>query len=160
MLEYFPVAETDDYIEGEASGLTPPVKDTILQTGQTIYYIKKPAEKPSWYAIRATQKRAQKVYNSLAALKDDSLDLYLPLLKQVVYSNEDFDNPTKRWNYHAHPLGRWRLARRCVASESSGTLQLFPCDGQDARRPSGITPTGKMPVAPVDSLAILINPAH
>lgn len=85
----------DNHILSENGNLTPPVKETLLHGRQTFFYIKKPADIPHWYAIRATQKRAQKVYDKLMALNDDSLNLYLPMLKQVVYSNEDFDNPTK-----------------------------------------------------------------
>ena len=48
-----------------------------------------------WFPIRATHHRAQKVYDKLVSLNDDSIEPYLPLLRHIEYSNEDFKNPSK-----------------------------------------------------------------
>lgn len=90
------IGEANSQILSEPAILTPPKQDSIIHNGQTISYIPpRTALLPKWYAIRATQKRAQKVYDRLKSLNDSRLDLYLPLVKQVQYSNDDFDNPTK-----------------------------------------------------------------
>lgn len=79
-------------ISEEDEILTPP--GDILVDGQTISFCNNPTA-GRWFAIRATQHRAQKVYDSLKSLNDNSLELYLPLLKRIEYSNDDFDNPTQ-----------------------------------------------------------------
>lgn len=90
------IGEANSQISSGNSILTPPKKDIIIRNGQTICYTQPKTELlPRWFAIRATQKRAQKVYESLKSLDDNRMDLYLPLVKQVRYSNDDFDNPTK-----------------------------------------------------------------
>ncbi len=95
MFDPVPNVQADCHTLSESNVLTPPVKEALLRNGQTIFYVKKSTDNPKWFAIRATQKRGQKVADSLQALQDDSLDIYFPMLKHVVYSNEDFDNPTK-----------------------------------------------------------------
>lgn len=66
----------------------------IFSDGQTISYIQNPTDQ-NWYAIRATQKRAKSVYDSLMSLSDSSIEPYFPTYKKVIYSNDDFDNPTQ-----------------------------------------------------------------
>ena len=48
-----------------------------------------------WFPIRATHQRAQKVYDALVSFNDDNLEPYLPLLRHIEYTNEDFKNPTQ-----------------------------------------------------------------
>ena len=48
-----------------------------------------------WFPIRATHNRAQKLYNQLVAINNANLELYLPILRHIEYSNEDFKNPTQ-----------------------------------------------------------------
>ncbi len=86
---------TDSRMVSEVSNLTPPVKDILLRNGQTVDNAQTSAEGPKWFAVRTTHRRARKVYDSLLSLKDDSIELYLPILKRVVYSNADFGHPSK-----------------------------------------------------------------
>ncbi len=90
-----PNEQADVRIMSGCSNLTPPVKDVLLQGGQTVFSAQMSEEASKWFAVRATQGRARKVYDSLLSLNDDSVELYLPVLKRIVYSNADFDHPSK-----------------------------------------------------------------
>ncbi len=48
-----------------------------------------------WFPIRATHRRAQKIYDKLVSINDGSFEPYLPLIRHIEYSNEDFKNPTQ-----------------------------------------------------------------
>ena len=48
-----------------------------------------------WFPIRATHSRAQKIYDKLVSVNDGSFEPYLPLVRHIEYSNEDFKNPTQ-----------------------------------------------------------------
>ena len=65
-----------------------------IQIGKSVFYTLLPNVR-YWFPIRATHQRAQKVYDQLVALNDDSIEPYLPLLRHIEYSNEDFKNPTQ-----------------------------------------------------------------
>lgn len=50
-----------------------------------------------WFPIRATYHRAAKIFNTISSLDFGGrvFEPYLPLLRKVEYSNEDFNNPTE-----------------------------------------------------------------
>jgi len=52
--------------------------------GKSVEYALQPGVR-YWFPIRATYHRAQKVYDTLVALKDDRLEPYLPTLRRVEY---------------------------------------------------------------------------
>lgn len=69
--------------------------------------------KKYWFPIRATYHRAQKIYNLLVALGDDSIEPYLPMLRHIEYSsNSDFNNPT--CSLIDKPLDKGLLFLRCT----------------------------------------------
>jgi len=65
-----------------------------IQNGKSVEYVLKLREK-YWFPIRATHRRAQLVYNKLVDLHDDKFEPYLPFVKRIEYSNDDFNNPTQ-----------------------------------------------------------------
>ncbi len=65
-----------------------------IQNGKSVEYILNPNIR-YWFPIRATHNRSLQVYEKLVALNDDSIEPYLPLLRHIEYSNEDFKNPTQ-----------------------------------------------------------------
>lgn len=48
-----------------------------------------------WFPIRATHRRAQSVYEKIVSINDGTFEPYLPLLRRIEYTNDDFDNPTQ-----------------------------------------------------------------
>ena len=74
-----------------------------------------------WFPIRATHHRAQQIYDKLVSLKDDNLEPYLPLLRHIEYTNEDFNNPTQ---YIADkPLDTGLLFLRSTLNDFRALLQ-------------------------------------
>lgn len=79
----------------ESNVQTSPGKRAALE-GKSVEYI--PTTKhPHWFPIRATHHRAQQIFNTIRKLDFDGriYEPYLPLLRKIVYSNEDFQNPTQ-----------------------------------------------------------------
>ena len=80
-----------------------------------------------WFPIRATHHRAQQIYDKLVSLNDDSLEPYLPLIRHIEYTNEDFNNPTQ---YIADkPLDTGLLFLRSTVNDFRALLQydsMFP----------------------------------
>ena len=72
---------------------TPPGERNALE-GKSVKYILKP-NTPYWFPIRATYHRAKQIYDSIRTLDfgQSIFHPYLPLLRKVVYSNDDFKNP-------------------------------------------------------------------
>ena len=62
--------------------------------GKSVEYALHPDVK-YWFPIRATHNRAQKIYDKIVALRNDCLEPYLPILRHIEYTNEDFNNPTQ-----------------------------------------------------------------
>ena len=48
-----------------------------------------------WFPIRATHHRAKKVYDKLVAINNKNIEPYLPIVRHIEYTNEDFNNPTQ-----------------------------------------------------------------
>jgi len=89
------ICDTDVFSCGQAPASNPQ-EESILD-GQSVRYVRKPQlNSPLWYPIRATYCRAQQIYDSISAMDfgDRVFEPYLPLLRKVVYSNDDFKNPT------------------------------------------------------------------
>ena len=80
-----------------------------------------------WFPIRATHSRAQKIYDKLVSLNDDSIEPYLPLLRHIEYSNEDFNNPTQY--IKDKPLDKSLLFLRSTLNDFRAMLKyqaIFP----------------------------------
>ena len=80
-----------------------------------------------WFPIRATHHRAQKLYNTLVAINNKNLELYLPIIRHIEYTNEDFNNPTQ---YIADkPLDSSLLFMRSTLNDFRSLLEyksIFP----------------------------------
>ena len=80
-----------------------------------------------WFPIRATHHRAQKIYDKIVSLRNDCLEPYLPIIRHIEYSNEDFNNPTQ---YIADkPLDTGLLFLRSTVNDFKTLLQydsMFP----------------------------------
>ena len=91
-----------------------------IQVGKSVGYNLLPNMK-YWFPIRATHHRAQKVYEKLLALNNDCIEPYLPLLRHIEYTNEDFNNPSQ---YIADkPLDTGLLFLRSTLNDFRGLLQ-------------------------------------
>ena len=62
--------------------------------GKSVEYALRPDVR-YWFPIRATHHRAQKIYDKIVSLRNDCLEPYLPILRHIEYTNEDFNNPTQ-----------------------------------------------------------------
>ena len=62
--------------------------------GKSVKIALKPNEK-YWFPIRATHHRAKTLYDKLVAINNKNLEPYLPIVRHIEYSNEDFNNPTQ-----------------------------------------------------------------
>ena len=90
------------------------------KNGKSVEYALLPDVK-YWFPIRATHHRAQQIYDKLVSLKDDNLEPYLPILRHVEYTNEDFNNPTQ---YIADkPLDTGLLFLRSTLNDFRALLQ-------------------------------------
>ena len=94
--------------------------------GKSVEYTLLPDVK-YWFPIRATRHRAQKIYDKIISLRNDCLEPYLPILRHIEYSNEDFNNPTQ---YIADkPLDTGVLFLRSTLNDFKALLQyetMFP----------------------------------
>ena len=99
-------------------------RDTKI--GKSVEYALLPDVK-YWFPIRATHHRAQKIYDKIVSLRNDCLEPYLPLLRHIEYTNEDFNNPTQ---YVADkPLDTGLLFLRSTLNDFRALLQyesMFP----------------------------------
>ena len=99
-------------------------RDTKI--GKSVEYALLPDVK-YWFPIRATHHRAQKIYDKIVSLRNDCLEPYLPILRHIEYTNEDFNNPTQ---YIADkPLDTGLLFLRSTLNDFRALLQyesMFP----------------------------------
>ena len=97
-----------------------------VKIGKSVEYALHPDVK-YWFPIRATHHRAQKIYDKIASLRNDCLEPYLPILRHIEYTNEDFNNPTQ---YIADkPLDTGLLFLRSTLNDFRALLQyesMFP----------------------------------
>ena len=94
--------------------------------GKSVRFTLLPNEK-YWFPIRATHHRAQKIYDKLVAINNKNLELYLPTVRHIEYSNEDFNNPTQY--IKDKPLDSSLLFLRSTLNDFRSLLQyqaLFP----------------------------------
>ncbi|MBO7439073.1 MAG: KOW motif-containing protein [Bacteroidales bacterium] len=80
-----------------------------------------------WFPIRATHRRAQKIYDKLVSINDGSFEPYLPLICHIEYSNEDFKNPTQE--IKDKPLDSGLLFLRTTPNDFRALLKyqsMFP----------------------------------
>ena len=98
----------------------------VSKIGKSVEYTLRPDVK-YWFPIRATHHRAQKIYDKIVSLRNDCLEPYLPILRHIEYSNEDFNNPTQ---YIADkPLDTGLLFLRSTLNDFKALLQyetMFP----------------------------------
>ncbi|MBO7440886.1 MAG: KOW motif-containing protein [Bacteroidales bacterium] len=96
------------------------------KNGKSVEYALLPDVK-YWFPIRATHHRAQKIYDKIISLRNDCLEPYLPILRHIEYTNEDFNNPTQ---YIADkPLDTGLLFLRSTVNDFRALLQydtMFP----------------------------------
>ena len=94
--------------------------------GKSVEYALLPDVK-YWFPIRATHHRAQKIYDKIVSLRNDCLEPYLPILRHIEYTNEDFNNPTQ---YIADkPLDTGLLFLRSTVNDFRALLEydtMFP----------------------------------
>lgn len=86
--------------------------------GKSVEYALQP-EPCHWFPIRATHRRARKVYDRLVALNDGRLEPYLPTLRRVEVS-EDTDSPVQ---YTEEPLDSGLLFMRCTLTDFRKLLE-------------------------------------
>ena len=94
--------------------------------GKSVEYALLPDVK-YWFPIRATHHRAQKIYNKIVSLRNDCLEPYLPILRHIEYTNEDFNNPTQY--IKDKPLDNGLLFLRSTLNDFRALLQyqsMFP----------------------------------
>ena len=94
--------------------------------GKSVKFTLMPNEK-YWFPIRATHHRAQKIYDKLVAINNKNLELYLPIVRHIEYSNEDFNNPTQY--IKDKPLDSSLLFLRSTLNDFRSLLQyqaMFP----------------------------------
>ncbi len=75
-----------------------------------------------WFPIRATHNRAQKIYNKLVALNDNNIEPYLPIVRHIEYTNEDFKNPSQ--HIADQPLDKGLLFMRSTLNDFRALLQF------------------------------------
>lgn len=110
-------------ITGCPAAATPPREDSI-QDGQSVRYIRTLVNTPMWYPIRATFCRAQQIYERISSLDFGArvFEPYLPLLRKIVYSNDDFNNPTD--TIKDEPLDRGLLFLRTSREDFRQVLSM------------------------------------
>ena len=89
------------------------------ENGKSVEYALQP-EACYWFPIRATHRRAQKVYDRLVALNDGRLEPYLPMLRRVEISEEGPDSPVQ---YTEEPLDSGLLFMRCTLTDFRKLLE-------------------------------------
>ncbi len=87
-------ANSKIYSVGTEANTSPGKRDAL--DGKSVEYIPT-TTLPHWFPIRATHHRAQQIFDNIRGLNFEGriFEPYLPLLRKVVYSNEDFKNPTQ-----------------------------------------------------------------
>ena len=120
------MAELNQFHSGATEGTTSTKNVCVNSDRENVNFGKsvKIALSPNeryWFPIRATHQRAQKVYDALVSFNDDNLEPYLPLLRHIEYTNEDFKNPTQ---YIADkPLDSGLLFLRSTLNDFRALLQ-------------------------------------
>lgn len=101
---------------------TSPGKE-IAPDGQSVIYTRI-FRTPHWYPIRATRQRALSVYEQISKLNFDgrTFEPYLPLRRRIVYSNDDFNNPTQY--IQDSPLDDGLLFVKTVHNDFRAMLEL------------------------------------
>ena len=109
--------------EGTASNNTVcanPERENV-NFGKSVRIALMPNEK-YWFPIRATHHRAQQIYDKLVSLSDGNFEPYLPTIRHIEYTNEDFNNPTQ---YIADkPLDTGLLFLRSTLNDFRALLQF------------------------------------
>lgn len=72
-------------------------------------------EKRYWFPIRATHRRAQKVYDQLVELNNGLLEPYLPMRRSIEYSDENSDKPIQE--IKEEPLDKGLLFLKCTQED-------------------------------------------
>lgn len=87
-------ANSKIYSVGNQSNTSPGKRDAL--DGKSVEYIPT-TTLPHWFPIRATHHRAQQIFDNIRSLSFEGriFEPYLPLLRKIVYTNEDFKNPTQ-----------------------------------------------------------------
>ena len=89
--------------------------------GKSVRIALMPNEK-YWFPIRATHHRAQKIYDKLVSISDGNFEPYLPIIRHIEYTNEDFNNPSQ---YIADkPLDSGLLFLRSTLNDFRALLQF------------------------------------
>ena len=86
------------------------------ENGKSVEYALQP-EPCHWFPIRATHRRARKVYDRLVALNDGRLEPYLPMLCRVEIVNETTQQITEE------PLDSGLLFMRCTLTDFRKLLE-------------------------------------
>ena len=115
-----------------------------------------------WFPIRATHHRAQKIYDKLVAINDGSFEPYLPTLRHIEYTNEDFNNPTQ---YIADkPLDAGLLFLRSTLNDFRALLQfrtllagMTPYYNHFSRNSYGTNDFLTIPERQMDSFRIIVE---
>ena len=115
-----------------------------------------------WFPIRATHHRAQKIYDKLVAINDGSFEPYLPTLRHIEYTNENFNNPTQ---YIADkPLDAGLLFLRSTLNDFRALLQfrtilagMTPYYNHFSRNSYGTNDFLTIPERQMDSFRIIVE---
>ena len=89
------------------------------KNGKSVEYALQP-EACYWFPIRATHRRAQKVYDRLVALNDGRLEPYLPMLRRVEIPEGEPDSSVQ---YTEEPLDSGLLFMRCTLTDFRKLLE-------------------------------------
>ena len=88
------------------------------ENGKSVEYALQP-EPCYWFPIRATHRRARKVYDRLVALNDGRLEPYLPTISRVEYPDDASGEPVVR----EEPLDSGLLFIRCTLTDFRKLLE-------------------------------------
>ena len=89
------------------------------ENGKSVEYALQP-EPCHWFPIRATHRRAQKVYDRLVSLNDGRLEPYLPVLYRAEIPDE---GPGGEVRYREEPLDSGLLFMRCTLTDFRKLLE-------------------------------------
>ena len=89
------------------------------KNGKSVEYALQP-EACYWFPIRATHRRAQKVYDRLVSLNDGRLEPYLPMLRRVEIPEGEPDSSVQ---YTEEPLDSGLLFMRCTLTDFRKLLE-------------------------------------
>ncbi len=125
-----PVAGLNQTHNGTSEGFERIVKANPdrenINVGKSVNFTLLPNEK-YWFPIRATHHRAQKIYDKLVAIHNKNLELYLPLVRHIEYTNDDFNNPTQY--VRSKPLDNSLFFLRSTVNDFRSLLEykaIFP----------------------------------